>query len=65
MKTDTPATDRDLANLIAMAVKDVENPEHKQVTFLEAKLGESLAQLGGPQAAVAVMDKPNGQADPF
>jgi len=27
-----------------MAVKDVDNPEHKAVTFLEAKLGESLAQ---------------------
>ena len=44
MKTDAPATDRDLVNLIAMAVKDVDNPEHKAVTFLEAKLGESLAQ---------------------
>jgi hypothetical protein len=60
MKLDPPATDRDLANLIAMAVKDVENPEHKQISFLEAKLGESVAGVNGkrgPQPVVAAAER--------
>jgi hypothetical protein len=65
LKQDQPSSDRELANLIAMAVKDVENPEHKQVSFLEAKLGESVALLSGPQPVVAALDKMNGHSDPF
>jgi AAA domain len=58
MKTDTPSDERALTNCIAMAVKDVDNPEHTKVTLLEAMLGESVAQRRGPQAVVAVVDKP-------
>ena len=65
LKQDQPSTDRELANLIAMAVKDVENPEHKEVSFLEAKLGESVALLSGPQPVVAALDKMNGGSNPF
>jgi hypothetical protein len=57
MKLDTPADDRALANCIAMAIKDVENPEHKQVTLLEAMLGESVAHAKGPQPVVDVLDQ--------
>jgi hypothetical protein len=56
IKLDTPVDDRALTNCIAMAVKDVENPEHKQITLLEAMLGESVAQRRGPQPVVATMD---------
>ncbi len=67
LKEEPPATDRDLRNCIAMAVKDIENPEHKNVTYLEAALGKSLEQIsGGPQPLIAMIDKPNGKsADPF
>jgi hypothetical protein len=58
-----PLPDRELANVIAMATKDVENPEHKQVTLMEALLGESVAavktngQGKRPQPVVAAMDR--------
>lgn len=59
MKNEPPANERDLERLIAMAVKDLEDPEHRQTTLLEAMLGKSVANLKhGPQAVVAVMDKP-------
>lgn len=57
MKLDTPADERALANCIAMAIKDVENPEHKSVTLLEAMLGESLAQRKGPQPVVQAINQ--------
>jgi hypothetical protein len=57
MKLDTPATERDLTNCIAMAIKDVENPEHKSITLLEATLGTSVAQRRGPQPVVNAMDQ--------
>lgn len=57
MKLDTPADDRALTNCIAMAIKDVENPEHKNITLLEAMLGESVAHAKGPQPVVAMMDR--------
>ncbi len=46
-----PILDRDLVNCIAMAIEDVEDPEHKGVTLLEAMLGDSLAasRPKGPQ----------------
>jgi hypothetical protein len=56
MKLDTPATDRDLTNCIAMAVKDVENPQHKNITLLEAMLGQSVAQHKGPQPVASILD---------
>jgi hypothetical protein len=52
-----PLPDRELANVIAMATKDVENPEHKEVTLMEALLGESVARAKGPQPVVATMDQ--------
>jgi len=64
LKIDPPAAEADLTACIRMAIEDVENPEHKQITFLEAKLGQSVAQLQGP--VIAMVDKPNGKsADPF
>lgn len=54
---DKPATDKDLRNCIALAVKDVENPEHCRITLLEAMLGESVAQKRGAQSVVAVMEQ--------
>ncbi len=52
--------DKDLRFLLAMAEKDVENPEHAQVTTLEAQLGTSVAAAKfGPQAVVRVMDQPS------
>ena len=58
IKAEPPADDRALSNLIAMAVKDVENPEHKSVTFLEALLGKSVAEAAkrGPQPVTQVLD---------
>ena len=66
LKLDTPATEKDLTNCINMAVKDVENPEHKSVTLLEAMLGTSLAAVKtgqirattgkGPQPVTQAMD---------
>jgi hypothetical protein len=40
-----------------MAVKDVENPEHKEITLMEAMLGESVARARGPQPVVAAIDQ--------
>lgn len=66
LKTDQPADERALANCIAMAVKDVENPEHKETTLLEAMLGESVAaeKANGkgkrPQAVVSALDRKAG-----
>jgi hypothetical protein len=60
MRAEPPADERALRNLIAMAGKDVENPEHKQVTFLEAKLGESIAKANGkfgPQPVVEILER--------
>lgn len=55
-----PISDRELTNVIAMAVKDVENPQHRDVTLLEAMLGSSVAaakEKRGPQPVVAIMDQ--------
>lgn len=63
MKTDTPADERTLTNCIRMAREDVDNPEHKKVTLLEAMLGESAAavktngQGKRPQPVVAAIDQ--------
>jgi hypothetical protein len=57
VKNDQPADDRALTNCIAMASKDVENPEHKSVTLMEAMLGTSLAQRRGPQPVVNAIDQ--------
>jgi len=54
---DKPLADRELGNCIAMAVKDVENPEHKEITLMEAMLGESVARARGPQPVVAAIDQ--------
>jgi hypothetical protein len=53
-----PLSDRELNNCIVMAAKDVEEPAHREVTILEAQLGQSLAaaRAKGPQPVVAVMD---------
>jgi len=63
LKTDSPTTDGELRNVIRMATEDVENPEHKSVTLLEAMLGRSVAEAEkangkpkGPQPAVAILD---------
>lgn len=59
IKLEPPANERALEGLIAMAVKDVADPEHKQTTLLEATLGKSVANMKhGPQPVVAVMEKP-------
>jgi hypothetical protein len=54
-----PIPDRDLVNCIGMAVKDVENPEHTEVTLLEAMLGDSVAatRSKGPQPVLAAIDQ--------
>ena len=59
MKLEPPANERALENLIAMAVKDVDNPQHKQITLLEAMLGTSVAEAAkrGPQPVVQAMDR--------
>jgi hypothetical protein len=54
---DKPLADRELVNCVAMAVKDVENPEHKEITLMEAMLGESVARARGPQPVVAAIDQ--------
>ena len=62
LKTDQPGDDRALRNLIRMATEDVENPEHKSVTLLEAMLGKSVAaerangKAKGPQPVAAILD---------
>lgn len=65
IKTDMPATERDLTNCIAMAVKDVENPEHKSTTLLEAMLGASVAQRRGPQPVAQLLDQASEVNGPF
>jgi hypothetical protein len=69
LKTDAPTTDGELRNTIRMAVEDIDNPEHKSVSLLEAMLGQSVAaELGkkGPQPVAAILDKPtNGEAEAF
>jgi hypothetical protein len=69
LKTDSPTTDGELRNTIRMAVEDIDNPEHKSVSLLEAMLGQSVAaELGkkGPQPVAAILDKPtNGEAEAF
>ncbi len=50
---------------IRMAMEDVDNPEHRKVTLLEAMLGKSLAEKRGPQPVVDVLDGTNGKAEPF
>ena len=58
MKLEPPANERALEGLIAMAVKDVDDPEHKQTTLLEALLGTSVANARrGPQPVVQAMDR--------
>jgi hypothetical protein len=67
-KEQSPTTERDIANCIGMAIKDVENPEHKEVTFIEVFLGKQAARLGqiaGPQPVVAVLDKADELMSPF
>jgi hypothetical protein len=59
---DKPIPDRELANVLAMAIKDVENPEHKQVTLMQALLGDSVAaaRAKGPQPVAGILDaQPN------
>jgi AAA domain len=49
-----PISDRELTNCIALAVKDVENPSHREVTYMEALLGESVARAKGPQPVTPI-----------
>ncbi len=64
-KTDQPSTERDLNNCIRMAMEDVDNPEHKKVTMLEAMLGKSLEEANSPQPVVTLIEKKNGGTEPF
>lgn len=63
VKMESPTADRELRNMIRMAVEDIDNPEHHHVTLLEAMLGESAAatKTNGkgkpPQPVVAAMDQ--------
>ena len=62
MKLDQPADERALTNCIAMAVKDVENPAHKNITLLEAMLQGSRSRCQkGPQPVVATIDQGKGR----